>query len=514
MKIKSLLFIAACTILFSCSNKVPHSNHIPDNASVYGVINTPNIISKVAWDALLSGDLFDKLGKQGKSMESTMEDFHQSGVDIMENVYFFKSPELEEQDFAAILKLTDSKMLEDYLNKKGAEVSFVDGVSFGHIDEINYSFKNDVLLLIISEDNKGAQTYSQKVLNTDYSKTHNENMSTGLQMTHDLVYCMDVAAFMPQQLEAFNMSDEVFNADNIDGDMMYAYMNFESGKIHGNMAYLFGQNSSKEADKYNKDNQIEPLINTAAGEKVLASASLSFDFKMLLERMNERGLSENVDVMLSPYNTSMADITSLLSGDFLYLLSGIDSEEQVQTRMHFDPELLDYYQTEDTVTVNTISSTLLIGISKQERAQELLNQFSLFMMDKGGYYEVKLTGGIYVTLQEGALVLSNDESVLKGIVNKENLELNEKAKEIATKGPIHVWANMKEVSTGWKKIDPSNEKLMNIIYQNLSELTLDSDIDSEKVEYNINMMFEDQSKNSLLQIIELISENKKDLIAA
>ncbi len=506
MKNIKLFTLALAILLAACSNPPKHEIHVPNNSSIVGVINTSQIVQKVAWDALFSNDLFEKMGKKGKKMEESMGNLGESGIDFMENIYFFKTEELKDESFALLLNLKDESQLEAMLSKEEARVNEVDGVKHAYINGVNYSFSNGVLLMIMSNGNSNYDNYAAKVLNTDYSSDQTKAIKETLAKNNDVVYCMDMGAFLPQQVNDLGIESEMFDIQKTKDDLLFASIDFEDGSILANMTYEYGEEMAKEVAKYSKDNKVGDLLNKAASENVIATTGFSFDLKSIVKRLEEQKLTIQPDKMLAPYNTSVNDIANLLSGDFFVYLSDIQMETSVQSNMRYDYEMEDYVMNKDTVTSPIAHSTLMLGIADQSRAQELIQQFSLFMQKEDGYYSVKLNEGIYLDLEDGALIISNDENAIKGIQKKSGLKINSEVERIAKKGPVHAWADMKKVSEGYNNIVPNEEKIFGVLYNNLDQFLFESESNSDNFKYDVNLKFADPSKNSLLQLIEMASE--------
>lgn len=430
--LRHFAFALIALIWFSSCNKgAENARYISKDAIAILSVNTTNIGKKVAWSALSGSKLLKEM------MESTGDttdvDVAAIGIRPLATFYAYLHPDkrfLGNSRLSIILPLDDEKAFEKFLLqkfpmaqfKKGSSVSLAvlnDQIAAGwnkHTAIITSALSNerqygaeskaDVPMTVLLEE----EIEKAFAMNKSESMADNKTFTDFIAKDNDIALWIDyerLSMEMPQEMIGQTASIVASQRKLIEGSKALISMNFEKGKIAGEITYMYNDDTQNILQAFEKDAKGEDLWGLVPGHRLNLALGYHFNpngFHVLADKM---GLLPFVRVMLKEAGIDWDEILNTFTGDLLFTVADLEVQAK-NTSYMYAGQSITY-----TAPVPTWAGSLIIKIKDTRAFQKLLEPLiakgELVAIGEGAY---KTQGELFIYIKGDKVVINNQPAYL------------------------------------------------------------------------------------------------------
>lgn len=419
----AMTFVLGILFLASCS-KAKVEEYIPDNAVGVVTVNFKNLSDKADMEYVKKMDVVKELRENLKDerelselLDVLIDDPASCGLDLRQDVALAMI-ELDNGDAVVevIAKMHKKKDFEKFLdNVQSKGKSKHEGIYYIDDSQWIIAWNKKMAIAILGANEKAdlrADAAKLLKLPKDKSMASNENFKTFWEKRGDMSAYVDYGNLLKvlntdkhPGLEEFGINDDVLaELKKIDKGAGYGTLTFEAGKMTAHVQTI-NVDSKTYKDVFNQTFN-ESILNYLPG-KTMAFASMAVNVNSVLSLiqqadghvLNEKLMkksSNNYNYYYDDYDYddyyssyTIKDLLSCLNGSVAFSMSSIDLSEMMPV------------------------FTLVADLSNPSRLSNILQETSID--DGSGYYA--LGDGIYLTVKNNYVIISNDNDALRGYAN-------------------------------------------------------------------------------------------------
>lgn len=521
---KLLLIIPAFLILLgSCKNIPDHTKYIPEDAMAVVAINTKELSKDVAWSVLKGTDLFKKLDKKKRDSSDGFR-FERSGIDILNTSFLYVrsdarygnkySPGMQK---VLLVPLKSAKEFEAEMKRilPNKEIQEVDGRK---VLEISYSgnaiWTKDLLVITDKAYNMSDDDYKtivNEIFNVKTSLGANKKFKALQAENHDIYAWINYETFgklmMDNAMGRGGVGAILGSLANTEKMMKGAIatvgVNFEDGKIVSNVKYYpSAEMKGIYEDMYQKPDAAFMDLLPKDNMNGIMATKISPDATMkLIDKMGVKGI---LNLELGKMDLSIEDILASIKGDIVVSVNNFRSVQKDNPMAAYYPDLaLEPYYTYD---MDVVFGMKLNDKATLQKVITLMGS-SLDSIDENTYYAIQREDTICIKLTNDYLVVSNNISSANGFVNGtfKGGNQSEGYKYVANKEygmfvDLHSFLDQVRASGRDSASTVAVKQLFKDVKMGASGMNKDAS------EGEMEITFQDQNENSLLQLINFFGQ--------
>jgi hypothetical protein len=509
--------VSACKLFFHI--RPAHAKHIPKSALVVTRSNIAAIFLKTGLRGATDDPVYKKLLEYGGRLYPRFDELlanpvKESGIDLAEDVYAFTEMQDGNRSRVGVLfGISDRGRFAGFLEKlKRGTPSTEAGVSILRLDGGSSLFWNNSFALIYPGGRKGEgkqRALAIMAMKKEESIVSDPLKKRWLEGADDCLVSVDLEKMVSQPHMSLLMKSSPYNPEVYRGSSLSFALNFVKGKamfdarVSG--AALLAEISSISAPPSKE------FLESIPADNYLVFLSSHIPFAALLERFRQSNPEQyrTADEMVEKLTTSnMEQLAASFTGDFGVVLEGLSrrSGENSTGRQYpgHQPSRFPLGETR-------AEGSIVFGVKPDSVAVRLLHR----MLQEGPHarnarrdgkiYRVDSGGGYFILADNGYIAISTSRDVVTGLGERKKTDrpampasLFERCNGALSLLELKLsplFAALSDNQPG----DISLEQLKN----HLAELRIISRLEKDQVTTRGELLFSDETKNSLYQMAKL-----------
>jgi len=550
---KAMALLAMVTFLFSsCSNTSEQAKLIPANSGMVGKVNLTSIGVKAKLYDKDRFSIIDDAIEMSEGMDestsflvnSLLEDYSETGINVLEDMYFFASLEEGFAFSGVTIALSDatkfSNALEDALSddydKGGKDVEAYTYYTNESDIWIAWDDTKAVFINKIEAPSKKGEEFIEKIFNQteETSIIANESFNNFVSNAKDVSVWISsnniIEYFGDDKAESllkYNLRvDDFISVKDLKDSYLVFDLLFDDNDISltANLEPSEALSKLLEKSKYAKDKFNSDLFAFAPKENYgVFAAALSPE--VLQTKIKELDEYEKVKTMAKVYDLNLDDVVKAFNGEVLLSIYdlAIDQVEKEYTRDRYNPYTNEYEPNTYTriTTQYDVKGGLIFSLSNSEIFSKILGllEENKFVSKEGDMYKVNeqvvssiaFASELYVGVAKDALIITTSKETSDAVANggySDNFSSSSVSEEIVPAGFTYI--NLDYATYPKSVKDYVAKGGVDEMVDNVSALLKSVSLSANsltKATYKITL--QDKDENSLYQVLETVEDTKK-----
>jgi hypothetical protein len=496
-----------------------HARHIPGSALVVTRSNIAAIFLKTGLKGATGDPVYKKLLEYGGRLYPRFDELlanpvRESGIDLAEDVYAFTEMQDGNHSRTGVLfGIRDRERFSGFLQRlKPGTATSEAGVSILRLDGGSSIYWNKSFALIYPNGKKGAgkpRALAIMAMKKEESIVSDPLKKRWLEGTDDCLVSVDLEKIVSQPEMSLLMKSSPYKPEVYRGSSLGFALNFVKGKAVFD-ARVSGAALLAEISPISAPPSKEFLESIPADNYLVFLAS-HIPFAQLLERVRTANPEQyrTADEAVEKLTTAtMEQLAASFTGDFSMVLEGLSrrSSENPTGRQYPGHQPSRFFLGETRA-----EGSIVFGVKPDSVAVRLLHRMlqegpeARNARRDGKLYRIDSGSGWYLLADNGYMAISTNRDVVAGLAERKKSDrpampagLLERCNDnlsILEMKLSPLFAALSDSQPG----DTSLEKLKN----NLTELRVISRLEKDQVITRGELLFTDESRNSLYQIAKL-----------
>ena len=506
----SILSIAGLCLLLifsSCRNELSGGagsmlNLIPNNAVSVTEIDLPALMEKADFEAVKEmpfyQDMVEEARRDNPVWAEVLADPYTSGVDLDQKIYIANI--MDEKNMnntltTIALPLADDAAFSNLLAKANVEEEKnIEGFSYHPLDRNSaLAWDGKMVILVNSSGTSRVEKGFRQILETTpgNSIAQDKDLLKILGKNHDINSWFSTNPFAANKDFTFYTSFLKLEADDLKDNYIHSYIDFEKGEINGSSDFRLSPKLGEEIDLFMKDELDTKVDKLIPGDELVYVTSMALNFEGINTFISRSNMAKNfVNFSLNEYGLDLDQLAETFEGDLTIAAYNGSSKNEadglVLLKLHSEKKF-------ETILDIAASNGVLSKIEGSRYAVGYQSFSPNFTTPFGSRSQLKTEGELLV--KDDMVYISSAPSIIDQIESGKFSPASKKgwAKDVLRSSSFSTFIDFKNILALGNDWDGEG-------LDNLKIYTKDG-------RSTIQLRMEDQSKNSLKNIFELMNES-------
>jgi hypothetical protein len=518
--------VSACKLFFHI--QPAHAKHIPRSALVVTRSNIASIFLKTGLRGATDDPVYKKLLEFGGRLYPRFDELlanpvKESGIDLAEDVYAFTEMQDGNRSRVGVLfGIRDRERFAGFLQRlKPGTPTTEAGVAILRLDGDASLYWNKSFALIYPGGRKGGgkqRALAIMAMKKEESIVSDPLKKRWLEGTDDCLVSVDLEKTVSQPDMSFLMKNSPHNQEVYRGSSLGFALNFVNGKAVFD-ARVSGAALLAEIRTMSTPPSKE-FLESIPADNYLGFLASNIPFAPLLERFRQSNPEQyrKADEMVEKLTTSnLEQLAASFTGDLGMVLEGISR------RSSENPAGRQYPGNQPSLFLHSVpkaEGSIVFGVKPDSVAVKILHRMlqegpeAKHVKRDGKIYQVDSGNGCYLLADNGYIAISTSRDVVTGLAERKKTDRPAMPARLIERcnGALSLLelklSPLFEALSDRQQSDTSLDQLKN----HLTELRIISRLEKDRVISSGELLFRDETKNSLYQITKLavtIAEMKR-----